>query len=206
MAKRPAPTKANLFKMKTQLKFASDGRDLLQQKRDVLVMELMGVVAGFSDLEEKLQECLSSARENFMPAYISMGKEGLRRTVSAHQPELELEMEQHNVMGISLPRIRVTVVSDLAPVGLLASTGTLDKTLQEMQGVLETIGEYVEVVSTIWRLALEIEKTQKRINALENIFIPESEKTIEWIKSVMEENDREDLFRRKLLKSRGNYS
>ena len=133
MAKRPAPTKANLFSMKTQLKFASDGHDLLQQKRDVLVMELMGVVAGFSDLEEKLQECLSSARENFMPAYISMGKEGLRRTVSAHQPELELEMEQHNVMGIALPRIRVTVVADLAPVGLLVSTGGLDKTLGEMQ-------------------------------------------------------------------------
>ncbi len=202
MAKRPAPTKANLFSMQRQLKFASDGRDLLQQKRDVLVMELMGVVAGFSALEESLQKNLTKARGSFLPAYIAMGKEGLQRTVSAHQPELELELEQHNVMGISLPRVRVSVIADLAPAGLLASSGTLDETLGEMRGVLETIGQYVEVVSTIWRLAIEVEKTQKRINALENVFIPESKATIAWIKSVMEENDREDLFRRKLLKNK----
>jgi len=202
MGKRPAPTKANLFSTQTQLKFASDGRDLLQQKRDVLVMELMGVVAGFADVEEALQGSLTKARNSFLPAYILMGKEGLKRTVSSHQPDLELEMEQHNVMGIALPRIRVSVVADLAPAGLLSSTGALDTTLQEMQEVLSRIGEYVEVVSTIWRLAIEVEKTQKRINALENVFIPESEQTIDWIKSVMEENDREDLFRRKLLKSR----
>ena len=203
MAKRPAPTKANLFSMQTQLKFASDGRDLLQQKRDVLVMELMGVVAGFSALEEKLQKSLGKARGDFLPAYVAMGTEGLRRTVSSHQPDLELELEQHNVMGIALPRIRVSVTADLAPAGLLASSGNLDSTLLEMREVLEIIGEYVEVVSTIWRLAIEVEKTQKRINALENIFIPESKETIEWIKSVMEENDREDLFRRKLLKNKG---
>jgi len=202
MAKRPAPTKANLFSMQTQLKFASDGRDLLQQKRDVMVMELMGVVAGFAELEDDLQKGLAGARGSFLPAYIAMGKDGLQRTVSANQPELELELEQHNVMGISLPHIRVDVISDLAPAGMLASTGALDATLREMRGVIDLIGRYVEVVSTIWRLAIEIEKTQKRINALENVFIPESEETIRWIKSVMEENDREDLFRRKLLKSR----
>lgn len=202
MAKRPAPTKANLFRTQAQLKFASDGRDLLQQKRDVLVMELMGVVSGFSEIEASLQGSLTKARNNFLPAYVLMGKEGLQRTVSAHQPDLELELEQHNVMGIALPRIRVSVVADLAPAGLLSSSGALDSTLKELQEVLVRIGEYVEIVSTIWRLAIEVEKTQKRINALENIFIPESEQTIVWIKSVMEENDREDLFRRKLLKTR----
>lgn len=202
MAQRPAPTKANLFKVQTRLKFASDGRDLLQQKRDVLVMELMGVVAGFSQLEEELQQSLARARDSFLPAYVTMGKEGLMRTVSSNQPELELTLEQHNVMGISLPHIRVDVFADLAPAGLLASSGPLDETMLVMRGVLDIIGQYVEVVSTIWRLAIEVEKTQKRINALENVFIPEAQATITWIKSVMEENDREDLFRRKLLKNR----
>jgi V/A-type H+-transporting ATPase subunit D len=175
---------------------------LLQQKRDVLVMELMGVVSGFSEVESSLQDSLTKARNSFLPAYVLMGKEGLQRTVSSHQPELELDLEQHNVMGIALPRIRVSVVADLAPAGMLSSSGALDSTLKELQEVLARIGEYVEIVSTIWRLAIEVEKTQKRINALENVFIPESEETIFWIKSVMEENEREDLFRRKLLKSR----
>ena len=71
-----------------------------------------------------------------------------------------------------------------------------------VERVMESLTRYVETVATIWRLATEVEKTQRRINAIENVFIPESSETVLWIKSVMEENDREELFRRKLLKSR----
>ena len=202
MARKPAPTKANLFAAQSRLRFATEGRDLLQQKRDVLVMELMGVVAGFADLEEKLRTSLTRAMDDFLPACLEMGREGLRRTVSSHQSELELELEQHSVMGISLPHVRVTVNAQLAAPGFLGTSDALERTLEDLREVLEQIGRYVETVSTIWKLAIEVEKTQKRINALENIFIPEAREVIAWIKSVMEENDREDLFRRKLLKRR----
>ena len=202
MSKRVSPTKANLFEFQKQLKFASEGCDLLHQKRDVLVMELMSEVSNFNAIEKRLNGDLEKALDNLNAAVLANGSESLGRTIAAQQKELEIEIKQYSVMGIILPRISIATDSEPEFGGLLDTDINFDNTVNSLHSLLSVLSEYIEIISSVWRMATEIEKTQKRINALENIFIPEAKQTINWIKSVMEETDREELFRRKLLKSR----
>lgn len=202
MARRPAPTKANLFKARHDLRFAREGCDLLHQKRDVLVMELMSTSAAFADTEKKLREAVGHAFDAFIPAYLASGQELMDRVYSAAGQEVSLLVEERGVMGTRVPEVELEAGGETMFPGLLDASPAMDAAVMEMRRVVESLTRYVETVAAIWRLATEIEKTQRRINAIENVFIPESSTTVEWIKSVMEENDREELFRRKLLKGR----
>jgi V/A-type H+-transporting ATPase subunit D len=203
MAKRPAPTKANLFKAQHDLRFAKEGHELLNQKRDVLVMELMSVAASFLDVEARLCKMMGGAFEAFVPAYLASGQEMMRRVFAGARPELSLAVSERAVMGTSVPQVGVEYGGEAMFTGLLDATPKMDVAVSLMGDVMATLMEYIETVATIWRLATEIEKTQRRVNAIENIFIPESESAVNWITSVMEENDREELFKRQLLKRKG---
>ncbi len=202
MARRPAPTKANLFKAQHDLRFATEGCELLHQKRDVLVMELMSVSAAFSETEKHLGAAMTDTLEAFVPAFLMAGQEGMERIFAASRPEISLLVEQRGVMGILVPEIQLESGGEVLFSGLLDASSAMDSAVAGMGNVMETLTHYIETVVTIWRLATEVDKTQRRINAIENVFIPESQDTVVWIKSVMEENDREELFRRKLLKNR----
>jgi V/A-type H+-transporting ATPase subunit D len=203
LAKRPAPTKANLFKAQHELRFATEGFELLNQKRDVLVMELMSVSAAFMDAEGKLRTTMGSAFETFVPAYLAAGQDTMQRVFSSTRSEVDLEVTERSVMGTSVPEVSIGMGGEPLFTGLLDATPDMDAAVTHMGSVMGSLVEYIETVATIWRLATEIEKTQRRINAIENVFIPESRAAVIWIKSVMEENEREELFRRQLLKRRG---
>ncbi len=200
MAKNIAPTKANLFALRKDLKFAKSGCDLLHQKRDVLVMELMNVVSGFADVEKRIGVSLTGALDHYENAALDMGRHAMRRAEAASSAEREVRMDNYSVMGITLSH--VTLDREHAPgfVGMLGTSTSFDQTIASLDQLQDVLAEHIEMVSSIWRIATEIEKTQRRINALENIFIPRTENMIKWIKSVMEENEREDMFRMKLLK------
>jgi len=202
MARKPAPTKANLFKAQHDLRFATAGCELLHQKRDVLVMELMSTAAAFAEAEKALREAMSGAFEAFVPAYVASGQEVMDRVFSATGAEVSLRVEERGVMGTRVPSVEVESGGEPVFPGLLDASPAMDAAVARMRTVMAWLARYTEIVAAIWRLATEIEKTQRRINAIENVFIPESSATVAWIKSVMEENDREELFRRKLLKSR----
>lgn len=203
MARKPAPTKTNLFKAKHELRFSTEGCELLHQKRDVLVMELMSVSAMFSEREEQLRKSITTAMDDFAPAYLLSGQETMERLFSGMRGDISLTVKERSVMGTFVPEVDIEdAPGGLAFSGLLDSSPAMDAAITGVGDVLESLVKYVETVATIWRLATEVEKTQRRINAIENIFIPESRETVEWIESVMEENDREELFRRKLLKNR----
>jgi len=203
MAKRPAPTKANLFKAEHDLRFAKEGHELLNQKRDVLVMELMSVSASFLDAEERLREVMGGAFEAFVPAYLAAGQETMKRVFSSSRSEVSLEVSERAVMGTSVPRVGIGYGGEALFTGLLDATPAMDAAVSSMGAVMASLVEYIETVATIWRLATEIEKMQRRVNAIENVFIPESQTAVTWIKSVMEENEREELFKRQLLKRKG---
>lgn len=203
MAKRPAPTKANLFATQKRLKFASEGAELLHQKRDVLVMELMGIVAEFGEVESALRKALAKSSGDFISAKVQMGQAAIARVLTLHRNELEVDIERRSVMGITLPEVSLEGGNLLEQTGFLETVGALDKTIDGLVDFLDTLERYIEIVASVWKLTLEIEKTQKRINALENIFIPESSENIRWIKDAMEQNEREELFRLKRLSGNG---
>lgn len=200
MARLPAPTKANLFKAQRDLRFATEGCDLLHQKRDVLVMELMSVAAEFSDVEKTLRAEMLKALECFTPAYLTTGEESMERLFTTAVRQLVLDVEPRSVMGTFVPSVNVKTGGEPVFSGVLDTSPSMDAAINEMRKVMEILTKYIEIVGGIWRLATEVEKTQRRINAIENVFIPESQETVNWIRSAIEESDREELFRRKLLK------
>jgi len=202
MAKLPAPTKANLFRSQKELRFAVEGAELLHQKRDVLVMELMNILSDFGDSELKLREQMIAALNSFVPVRAAMGRDLLDNILIAGQPEMSLGIQGRAVMGIALPAVRLASGGKPAMRGPVGTPSQADAATAAVGDVVPRLLRFVEIVATIWRLATEIEKTQRRINAIENVFIPDARRIIFWIKSAMEENDREELFRRKLLKSR----
>ncbi|MBN1557736.1 MAG: V-type ATP synthase subunit D [Lentisphaerae bacterium] len=202
MARRPAPTKANLFQAQAGLRFATEGCDLLHQKRDVLVMELMSTSAAFGDTEKALREALTAAFDDFVPAYLACGRETLDRVFSAAGPDVSFGVRERGLMGTRVPEIKWESGGASVFPGLLDASPDLDAAVADLRRVMKALVRYIETVAAIWRLATEIEKTQRRINAIENVFIPEARETVAWIGSVMEENEREELFRRKRLKSR----
>lgn len=202
MARNPAPTKANLFRVQRDLRFATEGCELLHQKRDVLVMELMSVSAAFDEAERTLRELLTRATAAFVPAYLMAGRETMERLLAAPPPPVRLVIEDRSVMGVPVPQVRQRAQCEPVWPSLVEASVAMDAAIAHMGAALAALVRYIEIVATIWRLATEVEKTQRRINAIENMFIPEFRATVAWIKGAMEENDREELFRRKLLKNR----
>lgn len=203
MAHKPAPTKANLFKAQHDLRFAQEGYELLNQKRDVLVMELMSVAATFLDAEERLRDKMGGAFRSFVPAYLAVGQDAMNRIFFASRADVSLDVRERAIMGTSVPEIGLEAGGETLFSGLLDAAPAMDDAVANMADVMDCLMEYIETVATVWRLATEIEKTQRRVNAIENVFIPESETAVSWIKSVMEENEREELFKRQLLKRKG---
>ncbi len=195
------PTKSNLFKLKQDLAFAKEGYELLDRKREVLIMELMQLIHTIKNLQRRLAEQLKSAYADFQNAYIDMGSEEIERANFAFLEPLELSIHERSVMGVPIPEVAAAKSPKKTKIGMLGSSPNFDSASDKFLDVIPLLIEYAQANLTLTRLANEIKKTQRRVNALENIFIPDNEETIKYITDVLEENDREDFFRRKRIKT-----
>ena len=200
MIRKLPPTKSNLFKLQQELKFASEGYNLLDRKREVLIMEMMQVIHTIKNLQRRLADKLDTAYSSFRDAYIDMGSEEIERANYAWLDPLELKLTERSVMGVPIPEIHAGHVPPRVHVGLLGTSASFDCAVDQFHDVIPLLLEYTQANLTLTRLATEIQKTQRRVNALENIFIPEAEDTIKYIRDVLEESEREDFFRRKQVK------
>jgi len=200
MIRKLPPTKSNLFKLQQELKFASEGYNLLDRKREVLIMEMMQVIHTIKNLQRRLAEKLDGAYAAFRDAYIDMGSEEIERANYASLDPLELRLTERSVMGVPIPEIHAGRMPQRMHVGLLGTSASFDSAVDLFNDVIPLLLEYTQANLTLTRLATEIQKTQRRVNALENIFIPEAEDTIKYIRDVLEESEREDFFRRKQVK------
>ena len=196
------PTKSNLFKLKQDLSFAREGHQLLDRKREVLIMELMQLIHTIKNLQRKLADQLKIAYAEFREAYIEMGSEEIERANYAYLEPLTLSIRERSVMGVPIPEVSATKKLEKIKLGMMNSSPKFDGSSAKFLEVIPLLIEYAQANLTLTRLANEIKKTQRRVNALENIFIPDNEDTIKFISDVLEENDREDFFRRKRIKKR----
>jgi len=196
------PTKSNLFKLKQDLAFAKEGYELLDRKREVLIMELMQLIHTIKNLQRQLAEQLKSAYSEFQDAYIEMGSEEIERANFAYLEPLELSIRERSVMGVPIPEVSTVSQPQKTKIGMMGSSPKFDSSSSKFLDVIPLLIEYAQANLTLTRLANEIKKTQRRVNALENIFIPDNEDTIKYITDVLEENDREDFFRRKRIKTK----
>lgn len=200
-----APTRSNLLKTRESLQLAKEGYDLLEQKREVLLMELMRIVHDLRELERQVAEKSAAAFAALELALLSMGDESLQWAALSMISERDISLLYKSVMGVPVVTVQGAEAKAPATAGLQASMeGTksaLDEASRRFAELVLVIYRWSEVEISVWRLASEIRKTQRRVNALENIFIPQYERTVKAIEEVLEESDREEFIRKKKVKS-----
>jgi len=197
-----APTKTNLLQLKQELKFARLGHELLDQKRNILVIELLNLVDQAVDFQERVETALSRAYRTLEEAVLTMGKRRVLQLSSSVNIESNLSITQRRVMGVGLPVVE-TDFTEHAP--YYSPEGTsfwVDGSLQDFKTALEIMGRLAELKISIMRLAREVKKTIRKVNALEKIAIPELSETVSFIQNRLEENERDMLILMKMVKSR----
>ena len=199
---RVVPTKTNLMKLRRNLSFAQEGYDLLEQKRQILVVELMGLVDKTADAQEKLEGELAEAYEALKQAILVMGRQGVADVAPAVNIDTEIAIQMRRLMGVNIPRVEVSL-QDHAPYFSFAETSfRVDEAISRFKGLLADLGKLAELRISLMRIAEEVRKTMRRVNALEKIAIPDYRESIKYIEDTLEENERETFATLKLVKER----
>ncbi len=198
------PTRMELLKLKKRVKLADKGYELLREKRDALISELMAVIREYKDARNKVEENLKIAFYNLLMAEVLMGSSDLEQISGITTRDIALEFATKNIMGVSIPIMKMAdVVRKINErgYGLLSTTAKLDDAARSFEESLLSIVKLAEVEESLRRIALEVEKTKRRVNALEYIVIPRLRATIKHIDMRMEEIERENFLRLKKIKA-----
>lgn len=197
-----APTKSNLLAMRRQLEFAEEGYDLLEQKRQILIFELMSRLARAREVESKVSELLQPAFSALREAILDVGSEAIDRAVLGIKMDHQVSVSDQHLAGIRVPRVLVKIAPAGAQIGLQGTSANADVAMSRFVEVLPWLAEQAELENAILRLARELRKTQRRCNALSKIFIPNYRETISYITGALEERERESLVILKMIRDR----
>lgn len=192
-----APTKGNLMATQKSLELAELGYDLLDRKRNILIREMMGMIDRAADVQGRIDSTFGEAYTALQKVGLTMG---FNEEYILNTPvEDGLEIDSRSVMGVELPTVRLH--SESQPNYPFTGTNSLlDTASKRFQEVKELTAELAEVESSVYLLANAIRKTQKRANALKNILIPQFRETVKQIAEALDEKEREDFTRLKVIK------
>jgi len=197
---RVSATKSNLLRLREELSFAREGKELLTQKREVLVMELLRLQDDARKAREELDELLRHAYRAFASAVMVSGPDDLRRVALAVPPSPAPRIEDRSIMGVIVPIVHGKKRGWEPWYGMAAPGIETDRTVALFLEVEKKLLEVAEIETAIYRIAVETRKTLRRERALENIFIPQYRETVRFIQESLEEKEREAFFQMKLLK------
>lgn len=197
-----APTKSNLIRVRERLATAEEGYGLLEQKREILVMELMRQVEQVKLLERDMDAQVAAAYPALKRMLIVVGRERADRL--SHNIRYRFDLQEKNVTaaGMNLPSLNIKLPKPELKYSPANSFAECDETVLEFFKLLKIITELAAVRTIAWRLAREVRKTQRRVNALEKMVIPTARETKVYIESALEERDRDSFFTSKLLKKK----
>ncbi|MBU5428244.1 V-type ATP synthase subunit D [Tissierella pigra] len=196
------PTKANLIKAKGSLGFAKKGYELLDRKRTVLIREMMSLIDRANVLQERIDTEFKQAYEALKLANITIGSEYVNELASSIEKEKDFNILFKSVMGVEVPIIKREDTTLTTEYGFFRTNPAFDKAVLNFTDIKNLIYELAELENSVYKLAMEIKKTQKRANALDKIQIPKYTSTIKYIEEVLEEKEREDFFRLKRVKGK----
>ena len=187
------PTRMVLNQKKGRLKTASRGHKLLKDKRDELMRQFMDVVRRNQELRIKVEKGLTEAFAALSVASAVMSPDMLEQSLLYPRQSVELGLDYKNVMSVYVPvydfRTKSADAGDIYPYGLAQTSGELDDAITALSGVFEDMLELAQVEKTMQLMAQEIEKTRRRVNALEYVMIPELQADIKYISMKLEENE-----------------
>ncbi|MFB0560653.1 MAG: V-type ATP synthase subunit D [Candidatus Lokiarchaeia archaeon] len=193
-----------LLMLKRRKNLAEKGHDLLKEKRDALIMEFFDILEDVRKLRNDVNEALKEAYDALAMTKMIMGPLKVEEVATSIPPILELDVSTRNVMGVRVPLLRVEEKSEstlISSYGFTDTSAKLDEAVEKFRNALKAIIRLAETEAAVKRLAEEIEKTKRRVNALKYIIIPRLTNTILFIELHLEEREREDLFRMKRIKS-----
>lgn len=197
-----APTKSNLLGLQRQLEFAEEGYDLLEQKRQILIFELMSRLARAEEAERRVGEAVGHAFAALEAATLDIGSRSLEEAAFAVSMRHEVSLSDDRLMGMGVPKITLQEEPMGVRFGLGGTSSNTDVTMSRFVDLLPSLAELAELVNAVMRLARELRRTQRRCNALSKIFIPQYRETIDYIMGSLEERERESLIILKMIRDR----
>ncbi|MCI8993563.1 MAG: V-type ATP synthase subunit D [Eubacterium sp.] len=193
------PTRMELTRLKKKLVTAVRGHKLLKDKRDELMRQFLDLIRENMELRLKVEKGIHDANTNFVIAKASMSDEGMHTALMVPKQEVYLETEKKNVMSVDIPQFtfktRTADENDIYSYGFAYTSSDLDGAVKSLADVLPDMLELAEKEKACQLMAAEIEKTRRRVNALEHVIIPETQESIKYITMKLDENERSTQIR-----------
>jgi V/A-type H+-transporting ATPase subunit D len=200
------PTRSELLERRLQIALAEQGRELLKQKRDALLIEFMSVMDETLRLSGSLEKTVAEAQYSLTIAKAVDGEVAVQSAGFATKGDISVDMTGTKIMGVSVPvvtksesPIRTSFTRGYSITGV---TSRIDETAERFEKILDVIIEYADIETRLKRLGEEIQKTNRRVNALEQITVPGLKEQVAYIRQALDERAREDLFRLKKVKKK----
>lgn len=202
MAKVLAPTKGNLMAAKNTLRLSKQGYEMLDKKRNILIREMMTLIEEAKEVEAQIETVFSSAYHALEAANIMSGMDRVHDLAHATVIDDSVNINLRSVMGVEIPSVSIDNLPIRPMYSFNSTNSAFDEALVRFAEVKRLTVKLAETENAVYRLAMGIKKTQKRANALQNITIPAYEKIVKDIRNALEEKDREEHTRLKIIKER----
>lgn len=193
------PTRMELTRLKRKLVTTRRGHKLLKDKRDELMRQFMDLVRENMELRKKVEAGMEAANKNFVLAKSTMSEESVNVAFMAPKQEVSLEVGEKNIMSVEIPvfeaKTRTEDANDIYSYGFAFTSSDLDDAVLSLSELFKDMLKLAEVEKACMLMAAEIEKTRRRVNALEHVLIPETEANIKYISSKLDENERSTQIR-----------
>ena len=198
-----SPTRMELLDIRKKLVLAEKGHKLLEEKRDALVEKFFEIIDKRNNLSKEISEDFKEAFNSLIQAQMILGEPRVEQISTLAGGIGEIVLETDNIMGVKIPKINMdNIRKDVKPsYGFLESCSKLDDAQQQFSKLLLKLVQLADLEGGIKALTVEIEKTKRRVNVLENNLIPRLQATRKYIEMQLEEREREDFFRRKRIKA-----
>lgn len=198
------PTRMELLKLRKRVLLAERGHKLLKEKRDALISEFLSIAGTVRNIRKEAEEHLAKAYEDLLASQAIMGTGAVKEISWNTDQDIQVEMRSRNIMGVRVPIIEMdkaerTVIR--RGYGFVDTSSKLDEACWKMEQTLAMIVKLAEVEETVRKLAIEVEKTKRRVNALEYIVIPRLKATVKYIRMRLDEIERESFTRLKKIKT-----
>jgi V/A-type H+-transporting ATPase subunit D len=198
------PNRMELLKLRKRVVLAERGHRLLKEKRDALISEFLSIAGSVRNVRREAESQLAEAYEDLLAAQAIMGTGAVKEISWNTDQDLQVELRSRNIMGVTVPIIDIddaqrTIVR--RGYGFADTSSRLDDACSKMERALEMVVKLAEVEETVRKLALEVEKTKRRVNALEYIVMPKLTVTVKYIRMRLDEIERESFIRLKKIRA-----
>ncbi len=205
-AKEVTPNRSNLLEVKKKIKLSKSGHKIMKMKRDGLIMEFFEILEKAKGVRERVVKDYEEGMHKIAIARAVEGAIPLQSAAFALNVEIKIELRSKSIMGLAVPEIEATSVKtpiDKRGYGVIGISPYIDEAVKAFENLVETIALAAEIETTMKKLLDEIEKTKRRVNALEFKVIPELEEAERFISFRLEEMERDAIFSLKIIKKKG---